>query len=307
MSTIYINESVLAWIFEAFDTIKTMVIVTSGARYIDIDAYACCVAYAELLNLLNQPAIAASTAIWNESITKSIRALDVPFNTDYKRQPDDQCIIVDLSDPSQFDKLVNEERVIEIFDHHTGFERYWADKIGEDSHIEFIGAAATLIYEQWVQAEKADQMSRESAELLAAAILDNTLNFGAGVTTNRDREAYAFLIKHAHLDSDWVTTYFTECQEAIRTDLAQALRNDTKFLKFSGLDEELCLGQMVVWDAKSIIADEPDTIATALGNIRDKWMANIVSISEGRSYFVTQNDQVKAWAKTYYMSTSRGR
>jgi inorganic pyrophosphatase/manganese-dependent inorganic pyrophosphatase len=34
-----------------------MIVVTSGARYIDIDAYACCVAYAELLNFLEKPAV----------------------------------------------------------------------------------------------------------------------------------------------------------------------------------------------------------------------------------------------------------
>lgn len=274
-----------------------MIVVTSGARYIDIDAYACCVAYAELLNLLEKPAIAASTAVWNESITKSIRALNAPFITDHSSRPEDQFIAVDLSDPSQFDKLVNEERVIEVLDHHPGFEKYWTDKIGEGSHIEFIGAAATLIYEQWVQAGKADQMSQQSAELLTAAILDNTLNFGAGVTTNRDRVAYQFLTKHGELDDEWAAKYFTECQEAILSDLAEALRNDTKFLKFSGLDEELCLGQMVVWDAESVIADELDTIAAVLGGMRDTWMANVVSISNGRSYFVTENDKVKIWAE----------
>ena len=273
-----------------------MIVVTSGARYIDIDAYACCAAYAELLNLLKKPAIAASTAIWNESITKSIRALNAPFSTDYSPQPEDQFIAVDLSDPSQFDKFVDEERVIEVIDHHPGFEQYWVEKIGEGSHIEFIGAAATLIYEQWVQTGKVDQMSQQSAELLAAAILDNTLNFGAGVTTERDREAYEFLTKHANLDDSWVAKYFTECQESILSDLAEALRNDTKFLKFSNLDEELCLGQMVVWDAKSVIADELTTIATVLSGLRDTWMANVVSISDGRSYFVTSNNKVKTWA-----------
>lgn len=283
-----------------------MIVVTSGARYIDIDAYACCVAYAELLNLLGKPAIAVSTAVWNESITESIRALNAPFSTDYIPRPEDQFIAVDLSDPSQFDKLVDETRVIEVLDHHPGFEQYWADKIGEGSYIEFIGAAATLIYEQWVKAGKEDQMSRQCAELLTAAILDNTLNFGAGVTTNRDKEAYKFLIQHANLDDNWVSKYFKECQEAIVADLAEALRNDTKFLKFTDLDEELCLGQMVVWNANSVIADELDTIVTVLAGMRDTWMANVVSISENRSYFVAQNDKVKTWAENLLNVTFDG-
>lgn len=274
-----------------------MIVVTSGKRYIDIDAYACCVAYAELLNMLEKPTIAASTAVWNESITASIRALRAPLSTNYSSHSNDQFIVVDLSDSAQFDELVNQKRVIEVFDHHPGFENYWTDKIGEGSHIEFIGAAATLIYEQWAQAGKADQISQQSAELLTAAILDNTLNFGAGVTTNRDRVAYRFLTKHAKLDDKWAAKYFTECQEAILSDIPEALRNDTKFLKFGGLDEELCFGQMVVWDAESVIVDELDTVASELGGMHDTWMANVVSISDGRSYFVTKNDKVKAWAE----------
>jgi inorganic pyrophosphatase/manganese-dependent inorganic pyrophosphatase len=274
-----------------------MIIVTSGSRYIDIDAYACCVAYAELLNLLGRPAVAASTAVWNESITSSIRALDAPFATSYEPQAGDQFVLTDLSDPEHFDTIVDLSQVIEVHDHHPGFEQYWGEKLGEGSNIEFIGAAATLIYELWQKAGKTGEMSAVSAELLAAAILDNTLNFGAGVTTNRDKLAYGFLAKHAKLDDSWVASYFTECQEAITADLAESLRNDTKFLAFAGLPEKLCLGQMVVWDARQIIADDSQAIAATLGGMQELWMANVVSISEGKSYFVARNDEVKEWAK----------
>ena len=48
-----------------------MIIVTSGARYIDIDAYASIIAYANLLNLKGKNAIAYSSSPLNESITTS--------------------------------------------------------------------------------------------------------------------------------------------------------------------------------------------------------------------------------------------
>lgn len=274
-----------------------MIVVTSGARYIDIDAYACCVAYAELMNLTGKPAIAASSAVWNESVTRSIRSLNAPFTTDYVQQPDDEFVLMDVSDPAHFDTFVDVDNVIEVHDHHPGFEQYWADNIGTGANIEFIGAAATLVYEQWAKADKQNEMSRVSAELLAAAILDNTLNFGAGVTTERDHDAYKFLAAHADLNDAWVARYFTECQESILADLPEALRNDTKFLQFDGLDEKLCLGQMVVWNAKDVIASELGTLSDVLGGMQPTWMANVVSISEGRSYFVTDNQNVKAWAE----------
>jgi inorganic pyrophosphatase len=272
-----------------------MIVVTSGARYIDIDAYACCVTYAELLNLLGKPAVAASTAAWNESITGSLRALNAPLRTDYIVQQDDQFIIVDLSDPTILDPLVVEDHIIEILDHHTTFEQYWADKLGKNSHIEFVGAAATLVFEKWQQAGKAEVMHKETAELLAAAILDNTLNFRASITTNRDKAAYSFLAQHAELPDDWAAVYFTECQTAILSNLSEALRNDTKFVQITGFDEKLCLGQIVVWDAKGVLAHELDTIRSTLSGMDETWMANVVSIADGKSYIVAQNEKVKAW------------
>ncbi len=283
-----------------------MIVITSGARYIDIDAYACCVAYAELLNVLGKPAVAVSTAVWNESITDSIRALDAPFSTDYTPTSKDAFVAVDLSDPIHFDKIVDLDKVIEVHDHHPGFEQYWADKIGEGANIEFIGAAATLIYELWVKAGKVEQMSKVSAELLAAAILDNTLNFGAGVTTERDKEAYDFLMNHAGLNDSWVAQYFTDCQQSILADLPEALRNDTKFLEFRGLDEMLCLGQMVVWDGSDVVTNELDVLVDVLGDMQKTWMANVVSISEGKSYFIANNNEVKIWAENLLNVTFDG-
>ena len=49
-----------------------MKIVTSGNRYIDIDAYAGCIAYASMLKMKNIEAKAVSTAKINESVTPSL-------------------------------------------------------------------------------------------------------------------------------------------------------------------------------------------------------------------------------------------
>ena len=55
-----------------------MKIVTSGSRYIDIDAYASCIAYANLLNLKGIEAKAVSTAKINESITPNLSFILIP-------------------------------------------------------------------------------------------------------------------------------------------------------------------------------------------------------------------------------------
>ncbi|HEY8999617.1 MAG TPA: hypothetical protein VIM53_04880 [Candidatus Saccharimonadales bacterium] len=269
-----------------------MIVVTSGARYLDIDAYACCVAYAELLRLLGEDAQAVSTAVLNESITPSLRALSVNFSTSYTPHDTDTFALVDISDPSAFDTFVDLKRVSAVFDHRPGFE---AQELSPDTHIEPIGAAATLIYEEWQKAGKLGHMSVESAKLLACAILDNTLDFKAHVTTPRDTAAYEFLAEHASLGDEWEAAYFSECQQSIDADVAKALHNDTKFLHFAGRDDELCAGQLVVWNARSFVTDDSTTVADVLHAMQPAWFANVVSISENCSYFLCDDNALQEW------------
>lgn len=269
-----------------------MVVVTSGARYLDIDAYACCIAYAELLRLLGEDAQAISTAVLNESITPSLRTLPASIATAYTPSEADTFVLVDISDPGAFDTVVDLKRVTAVFDHRPGFEE---QATGVGTHIESIGAAATLIYEEWQKAGQLEHMSIGSAKLLAAAILDNTLDFKAHVTTPRDTAAYEFLAKHAALGDGWEATYFSECQQTIDADVAKALRNDTKFLRFADRGDKLCVGQLVVWNARSFVANESTTIASVLHAMQPTWFANVVSISEGCSYFLCDDAAIQQW------------
>jgi len=272
-----------------------MKIITSGAPFIDIDAYACIVAYQELLQQLGEEAVGVSTSLLNESITPSLRALPTQLQTAYQLQADDQYVVADVSNPDDFDPIVQPERVVAIFDHHTGFETEWREKLGDNCHIEFIGTAGTLIYEQWAKAGRQDQMSAASAQLLAAAILDNTLNFNADVTTQRDRDAYSFLATHAQLPSTWAASYFKECEQSIVADLAAAIRNDKKYFRREGLDKELAMGQLALWDARGILAHDLATFGSVLRTPDKLWLVNLMSIAEGKSYFISDCPEVHAW------------
>lgn len=274
-----------------------MKIVTSGHPYIDIDAYACSIAYAELLNLLGKDAVAASSATWNESITRNIRKWVVSFKTDYEPSSDDNFILVDVSDPKHFDKFVDVSRVIEVIDHHPGLEKHWQELIGDNTDIEFVGAACTLVYEKWLKAGLLEKMSDTSARLLITGILDNTLNFGAHLTTDRDKVAYTDLLRHANLPSDWTTLYFSECQETILEDVGVSIKNDTKMLDFNSLPNTLAFGQLVVWDAKEVIDKHLDIIAKVMKDMKTEWFVNIVSVNESKSYFLADDDEIKKWAE----------
>ena len=276
-----------------------MKIVTSGFPYIDIDAYACCIAYTELLNLRGEAAQAVSTSLLNESITPTVRGWKAPLATTYKPSEQDTYVLVDVSDPDHFDTFVGVERVAEVIDHHPGLETFWLERIGRKAQIDFIGAACTQVYENWKAAGALDKMSLTSARLLVCGILDNTLNFGAKVSTPRDKAAYEALLSRAKLPADWTATYFSECQASILANPKTAIKNDTKLLRFASFDPDAALaaGQLVAWDGRQVLGQYLDILKHAMDSTapKSKWFINMVSIEEGRSYFVSDNGAVRAW------------
>jgi len=274
-----------------------MRLITSGSTYIDIDAYAGCVAYAELLNLQGEKAIACSSAVLNESITKTIREWKVDFVTDYKPSENDEFVIIDVSDPSNFDKNADIGRIGEVIDHHVGFEKYWNDLIGDKSTIDFIGSVCTLIFEKYQSAGMLEKISINSARLMITGILDNTLNFKASITTERDKNAYVELSKIAILPDNWAEQYFSECQNSIVQDIDNAISNDTKKTGFKMHDiGTIFIGQLVFWDGKEILDKYLEEIKNTMLKMGSAWFVNLVSIGEGTSYFITEDDKIKDWA-----------
>lgn len=266
-----------------------MKVVTAGSAYMDIDAYAGCVAEAELLKLCGEEAYAASSAPLNESIPQSLRTLGVGLE-EYRVSNNDEFVLVDVSKEDFFDPIVQNGAIVEVIDHHPGQEQYWAERIGDKATIEFIGASCTQVFERWVAQGKLDELKPDIARLLAAGILDNTLNFNAEVTTNRDRNAYATLVMIGGLPDDFPAQYFTECQESIDRNFETALRNDTKIM-----DEApklpLVLGQITVWDGRNYARDKFSTIEEVLANQGGDWAMNLISISNGKSYFISASEK----------------
>lgn len=269
-----------------------MKVVTAGKAFIDIDAYAGCITYAELLNLCGINAVAATTAPLNESITSTVLSWGGSIKIGYQSTDTDEFILVDISDPTHIDTFVTENKITEVIDHHTGHEAYWHERIGSKARIEFIGAACTQIYELWVEAGKVDQMSVASARLLITGILDNTLNFKAQITTERDHAAYSHLLKIANLPDNWAEEYFQECQIAIEADLRTALQNDTKFFPNNNKLPN-AIGQLVVWDARSLLVQNKDELTQCMSAFSSDWTLNIISIDEGASYFVSTSQEAK--------------
>ena len=266
-----------------------MIVVTSGSKYIDIDAYASCIAYANLLNLKGKEAKAVSSAKKNESIPLSLLKLNIGLDN-YKLSKEDEFIVIDISNKAFFDKIVNEDKIIEVIDHHVGCEEYWKNKLQDKSTIEFVGAVATIIVELYEKEGLIHKITKEIAILLISAILDNTLNLKAKVTSKRDITAYEKLERIIQ-DRKYSEKYFLECQSQINKDLKLAIENDTKTEYVSSILPPI-FSQLTIWDKEDVLRDK-DIIYTVLNNIGNKWMLNLICLKDGKSYVIAQDVEVQ--------------
>ena len=272
-----------------FDRICT--IITAGSTYLDIDAYACVVAMAELLRLQGENAIAYSKAPYNYSVCdflteESHIARQLPEGMSEENA---KYIIVDVSDPGFLKDSVPLAKVVAIYDHHVGFEKYWKSRIGDAAKIEFVGAAATLIYREWQQAGLQDRMSCSTALLLIAAILDNTLNLASSNTTDEDREVFQALCRHADADDMFRALYFSKVQENVEADLENALRSDMKRIGQNPILPSTMM-QLCVWDADGMLGRLAE-IRRWFGGMDGAWMLNLIDIKHYCGYFVCDDKQ----------------
>jgi len=273
------------------------IIVTSGGAYTDIDTLASVIAYADLLNLQGRPTEAVLIGKLNQSVSPKVRCWDFHFATDFPKDGD-KFIIMDLSEPAFIPKSVPENRVMEIFDHHFGFERYWKEKLGEKAKIEKIGACATLVWEEYEKQGKAGLINQTSANLLFTAIIANTLNFHASVTDVRDKKAYQELRKHTDLPSHWAEEYYRDLEQENFRDPLGAIKHDTKISSFPNLRQEIVIGQMELWDSQKFIKENRVVIEETLKSFgRKHWFFTSPSISEGKNYIFTKDKKTKSLLK----------
>ena len=280
-----------------------MLVVTAGNSYLDIDAYAGVVAYAELLRLQGKDAVAASTAPFNSSVTPMLKSLDTGLVQDYAPSKQDSFIVIDLSEPDYFDSIVSLDRVVEVIDHHPGTLHHWQDHPGH-VQIERIGAACTIVVERWVQAGLLNRMSATSAKLLLAGILDNSLNLKAHITSDRDRNAAHTLQNTLGDDGTFASQYFSDCQNQIEANLDRSLRDDFKSPSYPGYNGRLQTSQLAVWDASRLISEHAEDIRQTMGS--GDWYVNIISIQDGKSSFLTNGDAARQYLQIVTAATPQG-
>lgn len=151
----------------------------------DLDRYGCAVGYTEFLNKTGQPTDFYIPGTPQAEVLYLVDKFKIPDPSIPRPAVFKNVIIVDASDMKGMDEALSPENVIEVIDHRPVNEAYVFTKA--KIQIESVGSATTLIVEKFIQ--KNVEMSEAAAVLLYGAILSNTLNFKAKVTTDRDRKA----------------------------------------------------------------------------------------------------------------------
>lgn len=271
-----------------------MIIITAGEKYTDIDAFACAIAYKEFLGLQNKEAHIVLPGALNHSVTNSLKNQLQDLFTTVVPTGEHNYVIVDVSEPDHIARFVDQLKIIKIFDHHFGFEKYWQDKLTiKDSIIEPIGACATLIWEEFVKEHKQQQISVVSAQVLAYAILSNTLYFNAQITDERDRIAYSELKQIANISDEDEKNYFIEQERFVFDNIKKTIAEDTKIQTIPGSIEPLVIGQLELWNGKEFINQNESIIKKTLLTFGNEWYMSVLSISEGKNYLYTQSENIK--------------
>jgi len=173
-----------------------MKLLVTSYKNPDLDGTACAFSYAEFLRKSGKDVVAAVFGKPHREAQFVLNKFNIPAleNAEKVVNNVDGIIIVDASDLRGLSDRIQPEKVVEIIDHRKIHE---ANKFpNAKAQIELVGSAATLIAEKFYKNKTT--ISQESAALLFSAIVSNTINFQANVTTERD-----------HKMADWLKTKFS--------------------------------------------------------------------------------------------------
>ena len=267
-------------------------VLVTGYTNPDLDAYACAAAYAELLRLQGQP---AQGACFGKPLSEVAFVLDLVSElqlTQFNPSDFDQFVIVDTSEARHIPSGINPKKVIEVIDHHLYNDP--ADFCNAKLDIQAVGAAATLVAERFQQAEITPR--RKIAALLYAAIISNTLNFKASVTTDRDAAAAGWLLDYAKLQVDFARDLF-----AAKSDVSGEKLQELMNLEMNPCEVEgklFNVGSLELVGVPAILAERQQEIHEILVSAHTKHKAHVTVFSMcdvelGKTYFITPYSDIQ--------------
>lgn len=255
---------------------KKEILVTSNVNP-DLDGFACVFAYAYFLNQTGIKAIASISGKHHEEADHVI--FEYGLNLDIKEenpQEYNQIVIVDASGLECLDKRTDPDHVVEIIDHRkVNFSEQF---VNAKVQIELVGAAATLVAEKYK--ENSVAVPKDIATLMYGAIISNTLNFQAKVTTDRDRKIAVWLKKENNFPDDFAHKMFMSKSDLAGEKLIQILHED--FAGFAGHNfgsYKLGTAQIEMIGGKELAESRKNEIITELKKIMVDQNLNFVFLT----------------------------
>ncbi len=254
----------------------------------DLDGFACAFAYSEFLNLSGQPAALGINGALHEETKFLLRQYNIPF------QPSDvdptgfaKIMLVDASDLEGIDPRIKPESVVEIIDHR----RVNQQEAFPNAQVqnEPVGSAATLIAEKFIETKI--PLSKPAAILLYGAIVSNTLNFQANVTTERDKDAAQWLTMLVRPTANFALELFQAKSNITKANLEERIDHD--FARFD-LGSKIGIAQLELIDAARLVTELKPEILKKLQELKlaenlDIIFLSLIDLNHQQNIFVTDD------------------
>ncbi len=252
-------------------------ILVTGYVNPDLDGVACILAYADFLNKTSQKAIPSIPGKHHEETDHVLKEYGLKFDIkEYSSKDFQQIILVDSSDLDGIDKRIDPKKVIEIIDHRkiNMAESFPNAKV----QIELVGAAATLIGEKFK--EQNIDLTKDIATLLYGAIISNTLNFQAKVTTDQDRAMVTYLKEKFYFPEDFAHKMFLSKSDLSGEKLIKTIRGDFAGFKshnFGG--KKVSMAQIEMIEGQKLVENRKDEIVFEIKAIMKELDLDVVFLT----------------------------
>lgn len=250
----------------------------------DLDGVASAYAYEEFLNKTGQNSKFILFGTYQDEVEFLINKFSVSLRLnkfdDFKSN---KIAIVDASDLRGLSKKINPKKIVEVIDHRKYYNP--GDFPNATFQVEPVGAAATLI------AEKFDignvDISLNSSLLLYYAIVSNTINFKANVTTEKDIRLSTWLKEKLGKRSNFISEMFDYKTHNLSVDKQSFLDSFSSFFKIGG--KHIGIVQLEITNVDNFIESNYEACMSIMREMKDQFLLDMV--------FITHIDLVEGFNK----------
>lgn len=268
-------------------------IIITSYKDPDMDGYASMVAYAELLKANNFDVVAGFTG--NLGVEVKF-VLDYLILTSIEKiislDNFDSIVLVDSEQIEATELPAEVTKIKEVIDHHVAHKSQtytWAHV-----EIDLIGACATLIFERFLKENKVP--TKNTAALLYAGIISNTINLKNKITSDRDIKAVKYLKELAEIPDDFVEKMFSAKSDTGGLKLKEMLKNDYYERDFFG--KKFSMSQLELVGVNELVGSRFDELKTIIKDLTSKdkpdyQFLNLIDILDGYNVIVAFNQETE--------------